>query len=292
VSGLERVSVVEAVDIDASVRRSIDLIGGLQLDPEKSVVIKPNVCNAKNPEGMVITDFSIIKAVVDLVRENGNELVVVESDNISGAAEDRMEKSGLMKLLDEWDVDFLNLSHDDYQEYDVAGTTLRLPRTVLDTEYFINIPKIKTCAHTLVTLGIKNLYGVIQRKQKSKLHKHLDEILPFLAEKVRNDLVVVDGINCMEGNGPIIGNPVCLKLVLAGRNVVSVDAVSSWIMGYDPAMISHIALCAERGIGSIDADSIEVVGEDWRRYAQSFEPPYSLKAALKSLKAIRDVYLS
>lgn len=288
---LEKVSLVEANDIDKAVRESVELIGGLQLDPDKTVVIKPNVCNAKNPEGIVLTDFRVIKAVVDIVRENGNDLVLVESDNISGSAEMRMEKSGLMALLDDWGVDFLNLSHDDYQEYEVAGTVLRLPRTVLEADYFINIPKIKTCAHTLVTLGIKNLYGVFQRKQKSKLHKYLDKILPFLAETIRNDLIIVDGINCMEGNGPVIGNPVCMNLVLAGRNVASVDAVCSRLMGYDPESIPHIALSAEKGIGPIDSDSIQVVGTDWTKYAQDFEPPYSLKATLKSFKAIKDIYL-
>ena len=283
---------MQAADVDKAVRESINLIGGLHLDPSKQVIIKPNVCNAKNPEGMVITDFRVIKSVVDIVRENGNDLLIVESDNISGSAESRMEGSGLMRLLDEWDVDFLNLSHDDYTEFEIAGNTLRLPETVLNADYFINIPKIKTCAHTLVTLGIKNLYGIFQRKQKSKLHKHLDKILPFLAKTIRNDLIVVDGINCMEGNGPIVGNPVCLNLILAGRNVVSIDAVCSHLMGYDPADISHIALSSKQGVGPIDMESIEVMGEDWMKYIQNFEPPYSLRATLKSLKSIRDVYLS
>ncbi len=289
---MEKVSLVNVTDVDTAVRKSVELIGGLMLDPGKDVVIKPNICNPKNPDGMVITDFRVIKAVVDLVRENGNDLVIVESDNISGLAERRMEKSGLMGLLDEWDVDFLNLSHDDYQEFEVAGTALRLPCTVLDAGYFINIPKIKTCAHTLVTLSIKNLYGVLQRRQKSRLHKHLDEILPFLAETLRNDLIIVDGINCMEGNGPIIGNPVCLNLILAGRNPVAVDSVCSRLMGYDPAAVSHIALSAARGIGPIESDLIDVAGEDLSKYARGFEPPYSLKATLKSLKSIRDVYLT
>lgn len=289
---MEQVSLVKAVDIDKAVRESIDLIGGLQLDPDKTVVIKPNVCNAKNPDGIVLTDFRIIKSVVDLVHENGNEALIVESDNISGAAEHRLEKSGLMGLLDDWGVDFLNLSHDDYQEYEVANTVLRLPRTVLDAEYFINIPKIKTCAHTLVTLAIKNLYGVFQRKQKAKLHKHLDEILPFLAETVGSDLIIVDGINCMEGNGPVIGNPVCMNLVLAARNLVAVDAVCSRLMGYDPSGIQHIVDAADRGIGPIDESQIDVVGEDLSKLVRDFEPPYSLKATLKSLKSIRDIYLS
>ena len=289
---MEKVSLVEAVDIDGAVRKSVELIGGLNLDPGKDVVIKPNICNPKNPDGIVLTDFRIIKAVVDLVRENGNDPVIVESDNISGVAETRMEKSGLMGLLDEWGIDFLNLSHDDYQEFEVAGTTLRMPRTVLDAEYFINIPKIKTCAHTLVTLSIKNLYGVFQRRQKSRLHRHLDEILPFLAETIRSDLIVVDGINCMEGNGPVIGNLLCMNLVLAGRNPVAVDSVCSRLMGYDPAEISHIALSAARGVGPVEPDLIEVVGEDLANHARGFESPYSIKATLKSLKSIRDVYLT
>jgi len=289
---VEQVSLVYGHNVKKSVRKSIELIGGLNLDPDSNVVIKPNICNAKNPEGMVITDFSLIKAVVDLVRENGNDLVIVESDNISGTATTRMEKSGLMGYLDDWDVDFINLSHDRYTEYPVAGTSLKLPKTVLEADYLINLPKIKTCAHTLVTLGIKNLYGVFQRKQKSKLHKHLDEILPFLAETIRNDLIVVDGINCMEGNGPVVGNTVCMDLVLAGRNVVSVDAVCSWLMGYDPAEIPHIALSAEKGVGSIEPESIQVMGENWRDHVKEFEPPYSLRATLKSLRSIRDVYLS
>jgi uncharacterized protein (DUF362 family) len=292
VNRLEKVSLVEVFDVDGAVKQSIDLIGGMRFDPSKLVVIKPNICNSKNPDGMVLTDFRIIKSVVNLVQENGNEIVIVESNNISGSAESRLEKSGLMKLLDKWNVDFLNLSNDDYIEYRVAGKELRIPCTVLEADYFINIPKIKTCAHTLVTLGIKNLYGVLQRKQKGALHKHLDQILPFLAKAIRNDIVIVDGINCMEGNGPVIGNPICMNLVLAGRNVASVDAVCCWLMGFDPAEISHIALTAENGVGPIDVNSIEVVGAKWMKYTQEFEPPYSLRATLKSLRSIRDVYLS
>lgn len=288
---LEKVSIVKALDIDQAVKTSIDLIGGLDSLSNKLVLIKPNICNAKNPQGMVTTDFRLIKAVIDIVIENENDVLIVESDNISDTAENRIEKSGLQDCLDAWGINFFNLSHDDYEEYEVAGTALRLPKTVLDAEYFINLPKIKTCAHTLVTLGIKNLYGVLQRKQKAKLHKHLDQILPFLAETIRNDLILVDGINCMEGNGPVVGNPLCLNLVSAGRNIVSVDSVCSHLMGYDPSEIPHIALSSQRGVGPIDINNINVLGENLTEMQRFFEPPYSLKATIKSLKSIRDIYL-
>ena len=289
---MNRVSVVKSgADVEVAVRRSVELLGGTGLEGGEHVIIKPNVCNAKNPDGMVLTDFRVIKAVIDLVREQGCEATVVESDNIAGTAESRVQGSGLMGLLDEWDVPFMNLSHGDYEEHEVAGTTLRIPRAVLDADYLINLPKMKTCAHTLLTLGVKNLYGVFQQAQKSRYHKKLDAILPYLAKTVRCDLVVVDGLTCMEGNGPVVGNPVCLNLLVAGRNVVAVDSVCSRLMGYDPSAVTHIAEAARQGTGPMSLEEIEVVGDDWAACVYRFEAPYSLRATLKSLKAIRDVYL-
>ncbi len=289
---MESVAVVKSLGVISAVQRAVDLVGGYGMKPSDHVVIKPNLCSSKNPEGMVLTDFLLIEEVINQVKAWGNKVTVVESDNISGTAEKRLKGSGFMDLLDSLDVKFLNLSHDDYEEFPIADTMLRLPKTVIDADYFINLPKIKTCGHTLVTLAIKNLYGVFQRKRKGRLHRHLDEILPFLAEKVRNDLIIVDGLTCMEGNGPIIGNPVCLDIIVAGTNLVAVDSICSRLMGYDPESISHIKKTAERGVGPIDLDAIELLGDEWGNLGGEFEPPYSLKATLKSWKAVRDVYLS
>jgi uncharacterized protein (DUF362 family) len=289
---MTRVSVVEAgKGIDEAVRRSVDLLGGLRLEGGEHVVIKPNVCNAKNPYGMVITDFRVIDAVVELVREKTDRITVVESDNISGSAEKRMAESGLLDRLDELGVGFLNLSEDEFEVHEVAGARLRLPRTVLDADFFVNLPKIKTEGHVLVTLSIKNLFGVIQRAKKKTLHRRLNEVLPYLAKTVRNDLIVVDGVVAMEGNGPLIGTPMELGVVVAGANPVSVDSICVRLMGFDPSEIRHIMAANEMGVGEVGLDGIEVVGDNWRRVAHDFERPYSLKATLKSVKSIGKIYL-
>jgi uncharacterized protein (DUF362 family) len=288
----QKVAVVEAgEDIRAAVERSVELVGGLRLKGGEHVVVKPNLCNAKNPDGMVITDFRIIEAVIGLVREHSGSVVVVESDNISDTADNRARKSGLLDLLDGLGVEFVNLSGDDYEDHEVAGRKLRLPRTVLDADYFVNLPKIKTEGHVSVTLSIKNLFGVPQRRKKSSLHSKLGEILPYLAKVVRSDLIVVDGIIAMEGNGPLIGTPRELGVVVAGVNPVSVDAVCSRMMGFDPREIGYLDAANAMGLGEIDIDGIEVVGDGWERFACEFERPYSLRASLKSLRSIRKVYL-
>jgi uncharacterized protein (DUF362 family) len=275
-------------NIEAAVFRSIELIGGMQLKKSDHVIIKPNLCNAKNPNGMVITDFEVIKAVLKIIKKNGNDITVVESDNISGTAETRIEKSGLQNLLDKLDVSFMNLSHDKYEAHQVAGISLKLPTTVLDADYFINIPKIKTCAHTLVTLSIKNLYGIFQQANKKRFHKKLDKILTYLTKIVKTDLIVVDGLICMEGNGPVVGSPLKMGVIVAGTNPVSVDSLCSRLMGYNPEEINHIVTSAELGLGEIN--DLEVVGDEWKQYICEFERPLSLRAAFKSVKAIRDVY--
>lgn len=286
-----KVAVVESgEDIAVAVRSCIELIDGLKLEGGEHVVIKPNICHAKNPYGMVITDFRIIEAVISIARQETNRITVVESDSISGSAEKRVTESGLLKKLEELDVEFLNLSHDEFEVHEVAGRKLQLPRTVLDADYFINLPKIKTEGHVLVTLSIKNLFGVLRRAKKSKLHSHLNAILPYLSKAIRHDLIVVDGIVAMEGNGPVIGTPRELGVIVAGVNPVSVDAICARMMGFDPSEIEHIAKAQEMGLGEIDLDAIEVLGEDWTRFACEFERPYSLRATIKSIKTLRKVY--
>jgi len=287
----DRVAIVEVGDdVPWAVARGVELLGGLPLSGGERVVIKPNLCNAKNPDGMVTTDFRVIEAVIGLVRERTDRIVVVESDNISDTADARAEKSGLLELLDGLGVEFLNLSGDECEVHEVAGKKLRLPRTALEADCFINLPKIKTEGHVGVTLSIKNLFGLPARRKKSQLHTRLNEILPYLTKVVRNDLVVVDGIVAMEGNGPIIGTPRELGIIVAGTNPVSTDAVCSRIMGYDPLKVKYLANAHEMGLGEIDLDKIEVLGEDWRKLASEFERPYSLKATLKSVRTVRKVY--
>ena len=64
------VSLVKIDDeIESAVRKSINLIGGLQIKSSDHVVLKPNLCNSRNPEGMVITDFRIIHAIAKIIKE-------------------------------------------------------------------------------------------------------------------------------------------------------------------------------------------------------------------------------
>jgi uncharacterized protein (DUF362 family) len=287
---LAKVALVKAGDhTETAVRRVVDLAGGLQIKAGMKVIIKPNICNSKNPQGMVLTDFAIIEAVIKMVREKGCEPLVVESDNIADRADTRVRESGLLTRLEEWRVSFLNLSTDECTSYPVAGTEIMIPKTMISADYILNLAKMKTCAHTTVTLGIKNLYGCFQEAKKSRLHKKLDEVLPFLAKTIKTDMTIVDGLTCMEGNGPVVGNPRRMGILIASSDVVAVDSFCIRLMGFKPEEIRHVVNTALLGVGQIS--KYEVVGDPWEGFVCHFERPYSLKANIKSLGAVRDVYL-
>jgi len=278
-------------DVGDAVFSGVELLGGLDFKRNENIVIKPNICNAKNPYGMVDTDFCVIEAVIEIAKKRTDNIIVVESNNVSDSAEKRLVKSGMLNKLKEAGVQFLNLSNDEYEVHEVAGRRLELPKTVLDAERFINIPQMKTCGHTLVTLSIKNLFGVLRQAKKNKLHSRLDEILSYLVKTIRHDLIVVDGIVAMEGNGPVIGTPKEMNIIVIGVNPVAVDSICSRIMGFEPSEISHVLKSHEMGLGEMDKGKIEVLGEEWTKHAQDFEKPYSLKASLRSVKTISKIYL-
>ena len=286
---MAKVAIVQAGDIEVSVRRAVGLAGDFQIKPGMKVVIKPNVCNSKNPQGMVLTDFTIVEAAVKMIREKGCEPLIVESDNIADTGDNRVRDSGLRAKLDEWGVKFLNLSGDQCVPHRVADTEIMIPKTMLEADYVVNLAKMKTCAHTTVTLGIKNLYGCFQEAKKSRLHKKLDQVLPYLAKIIRTDMTVIDGLTCMEGNGPVVGNPRRMGVVVAGTDVVAVDSFCVGLMGFKPEEIRHVANTAFLGVGEMEG--YEVVGDPWKGLVCQFERPYSLKATFKSLGAVRDVYL-
>ncbi len=116
------------------------------------------------------------------------------------------------------------------------------------------------------------------------------EILVFLNRNIRQDLIIVDGIVGMQGLGPIQGEPVNLGLVISGLNPVTVDAVCCNIMGINPYAVEPLWKAYKAGVGEIDIQRIEILGEEIDAVRTKFSYPVlsprnvitALKTSLKS----------
>jgi uncharacterized protein (DUF362 family) len=118
---------------------------------------------------------------------------------------------------------------------------------------------MKTHKATKVTLGMKNMFGLLPDKFKAKYHaKGISKVVIDINTVIKPVFTVIDGFVAMEGNGPTDGTTVKMDLILAGKDVVATDATGARVMGFDPHEISHIRGASEKGLGNID--NIEIMG--------------------------------
>jgi uncharacterized protein (DUF362 family) len=132
---------------------------------------------------------------------------------------------------------------------------------VQQAQVVISVPKLKTHDQTEMTCSIKKLKGLLTDQGKRAMHQEgLFEGVVDLMTAVKPKLAVVDATVCQEGLGPIFGRPVEMNLVLAGKDLVAVDATCARLIGYEPQETLLTVNAAGRGLGVMEADDIEIVG--------------------------------
>ena len=138
------------------------------------------------------------------------------------------------------------------------------------------------------TLSMKNLFGLLPRgdralAHKGNIHEAIVSIFHFL-HKEKRLLSVVDGIVALEGkNGPTVGNPVPLGLIVMGKDLVAVDSTCIKVMGANPEDVPHIKLAATHGLGSLE--NIRIFGKGIEEVRRRFVFPDLKKIRGGSLRA-------
>jgi uncharacterized protein (DUF362 family) len=220
------------------------------------------------------TDPMVVEAIWMKLKDVGVDACVVESDATMTNADKAYMKSGMKEMCERNGIEFINLKHikDKVKLAVPNGEALRsitVPRIVTESAV-ISAAKLKTHMATTVTLGMKNMFGLLPDKFKGKYHaKGISDVIVDINAVVKPVLTVVDGFVGMEGHGPVDGDPVRMDLIVAGRDVVAVDATCCRIMDFDPHKIKHVRRAFERGLGEID--DVEIVGEQVASVMRHFE---------------------
>lgn len=272
------VAVVKA-EGPGDVGRALDLLGGMGrfVSEGEKVLVKPNICMAKTSETGAVTDPVLVAEVCRLAAEAGGKVKVGESPIHPFRASRVFPRSGYGDFEERYGFPIIDLDSAEAVEIRVPqGVAVKhevIARPVLECDCLINVPVLKTHIQTVLTLGLKNLKGVVPTKDKMIIHvKGLDQGIVDLNTVISSRLVVVDAIIGMEGAlGPSNGSPVRLGAIVAGDNVVEVDATCARLVGLDPRDITHIRLAAERGLG--DLDGFEVLGDGVEALKRDFDIP-------------------
>lgn len=279
------VSIVKVDELTRSVQKAIELAGGFSIDRGDTVVIKPNVKNQSPPGYGIVTDPRVVDAVVEEVfKYKPGKVRISEGAAYPTGSYDTIsafQTAGYFEVARKWDIELLDLNGWDSVDVDIKdGLVLnwvRIGRSVIEADYVINVPVLKTHRGTLLSACLKNIgVGCAVREEKKRLHRlGLDEGIVDVFSAVKPGFHIVDAIVAMEGDGPNYppGKPKAMDLLIAGRDGLAVDAVCCKIMGFKSQDVRHLKLAGERDLGNIDLGEIDIIGAELGDVASSFELP-------------------
>jgi uncharacterized protein (DUF362 family) len=281
--------------VTALVARAIDACCDLPgLVAGKSVFLKPNLVrpNPASPRS-VVTDERVILAVVRLLRRAGARCVRVGDNPGYGLSllEAVAGLGGFLRRLEAEGAELL--AFDDAPPVAVPNPgaflfdPVPLPGVVLGSDVYINLPKMKTHVHTLVTLGIKNQYGLILDDNRMPFHRNdINLKIIDILRIIRPHLTVVDGLWAVQGQAPLSGSSLPdMNTIVAGTDVCAVDTVCADLMGIAAEEVAMLRLARQEGLGQTDLAAIEVVGDDPQRCRRRFARP--VLSAMGAYPAVR-----
>ena len=307
---LKKCDTYEFDKLKESIRLALDSTTFKNIKDTDSVFIKVNCLGAYAENLAITTNPLFLKAVIELVKEKTQKILVGDNP----ANKDlvlALKKNGMYKVIEEENLKVLNgavqttitnHNYHTYKEFDVS-------KEIVDADYLINLPKLKTHTLTYFSGAQKNLFGLIYGLQKSSWHVKAPTPLDFayvicdlygaIKENYEEGHIInlCDGIIALEGEGPSTsGSPKQASIILASNDCISLDQVAIKLakLNKDKYIIGKIA--GEVNLGEANLDNINIIGDDINLFKEVSlrEPDQGISSkAMKFLKhkAIRNICL-
>ena len=257
----------------------------------KRVLLKPNAGRvARSGEG-ITTHAEVVAAAIDAFRRAGADVAVGESPITGVKAMEAFDATGIAAETRKRNCPLLDMDKRRFVEMEIPDGRvlhkLKLCPEVLEFDVIVSMPVMKMHMHTDVTLSVKNMKGCLWRRSKVQLHmlppiegsdeKPLNVAIADMASVLRPHLAIIDGTVGMEGLGPSAGRAKELDCVVVGVDGFAADAVACRLMGTSAGNVPHLRMGAERGLGLIDIDRMEITPEHWQDWICPFvRPPQNL----------------
>ena len=259
----------EACAVDAAVRAAVDLLGGIGLfvKPGQTVLVKPNLLSPRPPEQAVTTHPHVVGAVIRLCQDAGASRIWVGDSCAGGHGVERLwAETGLQAVVPPTGAELRSFT-ESVESVPCGERRVPVPAWLHEVDVVISLPKLKTHLLTLLTCGVKNMYGIIAGQAKSLYHadhpspRSMSTFLTDVYAAFTPGLTIVDAVQAMQGDGPANGDPVSVGLILASPDAVAVDSLCARLLGLRPTDISTTRLAYERGLGQADMEHIDVLGD-------------------------------
>ena len=284
--------------IEQFIRNSLEV-----LDPKSSmfssgqkVLLKPNLLRGFIPERCVTTHPVVVEAMCRVLKDLSVSQIVISDSPALGSLSAVTDKAGYGLLGKKYGVKILPLTNPIPFENTEGVPHLKIAGCLDQYDQIINLPKVKTHCQMTMTLSIKNLFGLIIGKRKPVLHClvkndkiKFGKMLIDIARHVNPCLTIADGIQAMDGQGPLNGSPYALNVMGAGIDMTALDRVFADLLSIPLDKVYALQAARLKQFGQYHLEHIEVSGtEDFRSLAiTDFKQAYPIDISFNPLKIIK-----
>ncbi len=258
-AGSAYLAVAHGPDPAAITRAAVAALGGMKRFVARGadVIVKPNICtDGRAPEYAATTNPVVVATLVALALQAGAKRVRVMDQPFGGTADSAYQTSGIgaavaaaggeMVVMSPLGFDHVAIPHGR------SITSWDVYRDVLTADTVIDVPIVKTHGSAGLTLGCKNLMGLV--RGPGGFHSDLSQRIADLVSLVRPQLTVVDAVRVLTANGPTGGDLADVRVmdtVIASHDVVAADARATTLCGLTPHEVPAIPATAAMGIGKM-----------------------------------------
>lgn len=257
-------------EVKSSILAIFESLGGANkfFSRGEKILIKPNLLSARLPEEGVTTHPSVVKAVAEIIIENGGIPYIGDSPSIE-SFQKVVARTGIHEISKEMGIRLVPFEDSVNVDFkDGEFKKLEISRPVLETDKVVNIAKLKTHTQFVLTLGVKNMFGIVPGRRKAECHIRFgNDLLSF--SKLLIDLyrfkkpviTIIDGILGMDGNGPANGRKRWFGILIGSENALAIDTFISHSSGLGNEY--SIAKAGEKmGFKGSKIDEIETLNDD------------------------------
>ncbi|MDZ7272159.1 MAG: DUF362 domain-containing protein [candidate division KSB1 bacterium] len=257
--------VVQGPSPRENVRHALNLLGGIGAFVRRGdvVVVKPNMSWDRLPEQAANTNPEVVAEIVRLCIEAGARKVKV-FDRTCNEPRRCYQRSGIQAAAAKEGAEVSFVMEQRFREVHIPeGELLKswpMYRDVLEADVLINVPILKHHSVSGLTMGLKNMMGVLGG-DRGQLHHSFDKKISDINTVLRPQLTVLDATRVLVRNGPQGGNVRDVRVmdtVVAGVDRVAVDAYGAQVFGLQPEKMGFLVEAAQRGLGKIDLTKLRI----------------------------------
>lgn len=264
-------SVIHGDDPAKITMAALAALGGIErfVKNGQDVIIKPNICTDYYPaEYAATTNPMVVATLVTLCLGAGAKRVRVMDMPFGGTPASAYAKSGIEEAVKAAGGEMEIMSPVKYKKVPIPqGLSIKeceVYQDILETDVLINVPIAKTHELARLTLGSKNMLGVITNP--GRLHSQMGQRVADLVSLIRPTLTVIDAYRILVENGPTGGDLNDVKqanTIIASPDIIAADTWAAGMFEYGGKKftgkgIAYIKAGAEMGLGTMDLSGIKI----------------------------------